>query len=132
MHLYTTEQSTTDCSRLHLLHHAQPVAAPYFFYIFHGKTLAQELAGYVTQLRRVAATYDFAVAVEIGAYAHVVDACNINCVVKVAEKIVEGSLAVASQKAAVHCHLHHSTLCCEGAHLVVGEVARVVTLSAAR
>ena len=55
-----------------------------------------------------------------------------NGVLKMSNKIIECCLSFAAQKAAVHCYLHHSTLCRKCCHLLIGEVALVIAQCAAR
>ena len=56
-----------------------------------------------------------------------VNAGNIYRVLQMAQEVIERCLALLAQETTVHCHLYHSTFGCERTHLLIGEVARMVT-----
>ena len=117
---------------LHPAHCAEPVAAPDFLYVGSGEAAAQEFAGYVAQLRCRRAANNLAVTVEIGSNAYMFNAGNVYRVLQMGKEIVERCLALLAQEAAVHCNLHHAAFCSQRTHLLVGEVARMVTECTAR
>ena len=89
-------------------HHAEEVAAPEFFYLFFAEAFGAQAAGEVDDLGCVGAADDAAVAVEVGAYAHVVDTGYLYHVADVAYGVVDGGTTLLAQESVVEAHLCHA------------------------
>ena len=76
--------------RLYFAHDAEEVLSPEFLYLLFGEPLGTEPSGEVDDLRGIGAAYDASVAVEVGAYAYMVDTCNFYHVADVAHGIIYG------------------------------------------
>lgn len=87
------------------------------------------MEGDIDKLRGVGAAQHGAIAIKIGAYAHVIDAHHLDGVLQMLQGMQQSSLAILSQEAVVKCDLHNPSLVSKGAHLVVSEIARHVTES---
>ena len=116
---------------LRLLHHPQEVFAPNFFEVFVGESAVYELHREVEYFVGRAAARYAAVAVEVGAKAHVVYSGHIDHVEQVGHGVVDSGIAGFAEKSAVERHLCHSAALGQCAQLVVGEVARMVAQGAA-
>ena len=66
------------------------------------------------------------VAIEVGAYAHMLYAHDVHGMVYVLYGIKHGGFGVLAQESLVEGHLHHTTLAGKAFHLPVGEVAGMV------
>ena len=118
---------------MHPSHDAKEVAAPDFGQIFVGETLGLQTAGQLNEFGSVGQSRHTAVAVEIGADAHVVYAGHRNHVQEVAQCVVDGGVRIVrAQETGVEGALRHSPGGGEGTQLVVGQVARVVAQGASR
>ena len=80
----------------------------------------------IQRLRRVGEARDTAVAVEIGADAHMVDTHHLDGVLQMRDGVENRGLSVFAEEAGVERRVRHATLGRESAQLVVGEVPRMV------
>ena len=117
---------------MHLLHDTQEVAAPYLLDIGIAITTSQQLAGEVGQLTTVSQPTDTTIAIEIGTQPYVVDTHHLDSMIQMLHSIQDGSLALFLQKPMIKRYLAHATLGGKGTHLVVGQVARMVTQGTSR
>ena len=116
------------CKVLNLPHDAEEVLTPYLLEVGVGEAFGLEVTGEVEHLGGVGAADDAAIAIEVGADAHMVDASHIHHVDDVAHGIAYGGRAfgLGTEEAAVEAHLCHAATVAQGTELVVGEVAGVV------
>ena len=112
---------------MYTAHYTKPIATPYLFNVGSTEATTDEFTCHVTQLRCRGAADDFSVAIKIGTYTDMVNAGNIYRMLQMGKEIIESSLTLLAQEAAVHRYLHHSILYRQCAHLFIGEVARMVT-----
>ena len=117
---------------LHPAHHADEVSGPQASQMLCRQALGHEALGEDEIVGRRLQTDDAAVAVEVGAYADVVDAGHVDHVHDVAHGVVDGGLAAVGEEAVVEGALCHAAGCRQRSQLVVGEVARVVAEGACR
>ena len=61
-----------------------------------------------------------------------VNTSDINHMYDMAHSIVYGSTALLTQEAIIEAYLHHTTRSCNGAQLIIGEIARMVAQGASR
>lgn len=94
---------------LHLAHHAQPVLAPNLFDVGFREPLPQKGGGEVDEFRRIGQPFDAAIAVEIGAKAHVVDAHHVDSMVQMGHGIADVGLTFLAQKAVIERDLRYTS-----------------------
>lgn len=111
---------------------AAEIVAPYLADVIFGVATLKEAAGNVEHATGMVKARDAAVAVKVTTDAHVVNAANLNHMFEVAHESEErGMLAVGGKESGIHRALYHTILLGDGAELIVGEVAGVVTDGAA-
>ena len=93
--------------------------------------LAQQATGEVDEFCGRGEAGDTAVAVEVSADAHMLDAHHLHHVVEMGHCIQDAGLPVGAQEATVEGDLCHTAFGGEGAQLVIGEVAGMVAEGAA-
>ena len=112
---------------LRFLHDAEEVAAPDLLDILLAIAAGKELTSEADELRAAAKTGDATVAIEIGTKTYMVDAHDIDSMLKMGNDIKDGGLPVSTEETGVDGGLGHTALGGKRAHLIVGEVARMVT-----
>lgn len=108
---------------LHLRHHSEPVASPNLDNILLAIFAAQQLESEIDEFRRVGKTSDAAVSIKVGSQTYVVDTHHIDGMLKMGDGIHDVGLTLFTQESVIERGMSHTALCCEGTHLVIGQIA---------
>jgi hypothetical protein len=86
---------------LHLVHHSEPVAAPYLRHILFRVASAQQLLSEVYQFRSIGKSGHAAVTIEVGSKSNVVDTHYAYSVLKMLHSVSDASPAISTQETIV-------------------------------
>ena len=111
---------------LRFLHDAEEVAAPDLLDVLLAIATGKELTGEADELRAAAKTCDASIAIEVGAKTYMVDAHDVDGMLKMGNDIKDGGLSVGTEEAVVDGGLGHTALGGKRPHLIVSEVAGMV------
>lgn len=109
---------------LYLRHHSEPVASPNLDNILLAIFAAQQLEGEIDEFRRVGEPPDAAVSIKVGTQTYVVDTHHIDGMLKMGDSVHDVGFTLFTQESVIERGMSHTTLCCEGTHLVIGQIAR--------
>lgn len=109
-----------------MTHYSQPVASPYLADIGLAIAATQQLDGEIDEFRGIIHARHSAIAVEVGAYAHMVDAHDVDGMLKMADGIEDGRLATGFKESMIEGGVSHTASLGERSQLVVGKVARMI------
>ena len=107
---------------LHLRHHSEPVASPNLDNILLAIFAAQQLEGEIDEFRRVGEPPDAAVSIKVGTQTYVVDTHHIDGMLKMGDSVHDVGFTLFTQESMIERGMSHTTLCCEGTHLVIGQI----------
>ena len=109
-----------------VIHDANKVSSPDFLDVLLTELAFQQLAGEVGELRGIGQSYDATVTIEVCAQSHMVDTHHVDGMLQMAHSILYRGLPILHEESFIQGDLHHTTLCCQGTHLVVSKVAGMV------
>ena len=84
----------------------------------------QQLEGEIDEFRRVGEPPDAAVSIKVGSQTYVVDTHHIDGMLKMGNSVHDVGFTLFTQESVIERGMSHTTLCCEGTHLVIGQIAR--------
>ena len=115
-----------------MFHHPEEVSAHDEADILLGEMPEQKVTGEVDYLGSICQTWHTAVAVKVRTESYVFLTHYLCCMTEMFDGINDGGFAFLAQETMIDRCLRYTIMLCQSPHLVVGEVARMVTQGASR